>query len=63
MAEAEYTIVGAQVTDAQCSQGSVHTTTIEMIAYMPNKERAIINLVNLATARFPDGGKSLFNHG
>ena len=59
MAEAEYSMAGAQETDAQCSQESVETTTRVMIAYKPNKEREIINLVLLSTARFPDGGEKL----
>ena len=60
MPEAEYTMVGTQVTDPQCSQQSLVTTTRVMIAYVSNKERAIINLVQLLTARFLDGGESIF---
>ena len=60
MAQAEYSIVGAQESDAQCSQESIETTVREMIAYGPNKERTVINLVELSNARFPAGGNSLF---
>ena len=60
MAEAEYFMVGAQTSDAKCSQESFETTVREMIAYMPNKERVVINLVQLLNARFPAGGNSLF---
>ena len=60
VAEAEYTMVVAQENDTQCSQDSIETTASEMIAYMPNKERVIINLVQLVSAAFPAGSKSNF---
>ena len=59
IAEAEYSMVGSQETDAECSQESVETTARAMIAYKPNKEKEIINLVELSKARFPDDRESL----
>ena len=60
VAEAKYSIIVAQTSDAQCSQESVETTVRMMIAYKPNKERVVINLVQLSSARHPAGGKSPF---
>ena len=57
---AEYSIAGAQTADAECSQESIETTAYEMIAYKPNKEKVVVNLVQLLNARFPAGGNSLF---
>ena len=58
-AVAEYSMVGAQETDAQCNQNSSVTTAIVMIPNKPNGKRTVINLVQLSMARFPAGGESL----
>ena len=51
-----YTLIGAQESDAQCSQDSIVTIARGMIAYKPNGEKAIINLFHISTIRLPAGG-------